>query len=95
MELYNPGAFILANNTIFENLDYPGLYIAMGTTVIPYQAFKNCEFINGGSSYNVYTLFIDNDQDLVIENAVFSLMDGDDSNVTKWVDSGSIVMVNA
>jgi hypothetical protein len=88
------GGILEAEYTVFENLPQQGVYIAPGAIVNPFYSFTNCEFINGSAGASAM-LTIDNDQDLIIENAVFPTNTwGGQYNVRKSVDQGSVTFVN-
>jgi len=78
-----------ASYTIFEHLPVQGVYIDAGATINPAYAFANCEFRNGSPGGTLLT--IENNQDLVIGNAIFppNTWSGG-SNVRKTMNQGSI-----
>ncbi|MDY0276365.1 MAG: hypothetical protein RBR42_13220, partial [Desulfomicrobium sp.] len=88
------GSYMLVYGTLFENMDENGIYISAGAIVTEYEAFKNCEFRNGAPGpYPLLT--IENDQDLIIENAIFPTNTwGGQYNVRKQVDAGSVTFIN-
>jgi len=89
------GGYLEAMFTIFENLPEQGVYLAPGAVVNPNYSFSNCEFRNGMSG-STALLTVDNDQDIIIENAVFPANTwGGQYNVRKLVDAGSVTFVNA
>ncbi|MBE0638424.1 MAG: T9SS type A sorting domain-containing protein [Bacteroidales bacterium] len=89
------GGYIEAMFTIFENLSEQGVYLSPGAIVSPYYSFTNCEFRNGTSGPSVL-LSVENDQDIIIENAVFPTNTwGGQYNVRKIFDSGSVTFINA
>jgi len=91
----NDGGNLEATFSIFEDLPEQGVYIAPGATVNPSYSFTNCEFRNGMSGPTTL-LSIENDQDIIIENAVFPTNTwGGQYNVRKLVDAGSVTFVNA
>jgi photosystem II stability/assembly factor-like uncharacterized protein len=89
------GGLLSANHTIFEGLSGSGIQILDGATIDPLNSFYNCTFGNGQSGpYPLLT--IDNDQNLVIENAHFpENTQGGQYNVRKTVDQGSVNFTNA
>lgn len=83
------------NNTIFENMGGQGIYILPGATLDGVQTFNNCEFRNGLSG--AYPLLsINNDQNIVIDNAVFPTNTwGGQYNVNKSNEAGSVSFIGA
>ncbi|MHC1776582.1 MAG: hypothetical protein AB9834_14350 [Lentimicrobium sp.] len=89
------GSLIDATFTVFENLSPQGIYIGAGATIAPSYSFTNCEFRKGSGGPGTL-LTINNDQDLVIENAIFPANTlGGQSNVRKEFDQGNVTFVNA
>ncbi|MHC1776585.1 MAG: hypothetical protein AB9834_14365 [Lentimicrobium sp.] len=88
------GAMFEASYTTFEHLPVQGVYIDAGATINPAYAFANCEFRNGSPGGTLLT--IDNNQDLVIDNAIFPANTrGSQFNASKSVNQGSVTFVNA
>ncbi len=85
------GSMFEASYTIFEHLPVQGVYIDAGATINPAYAFANCEFRNGSPGGTLLT--IENNQDLVIDNAIFppNTWNGG-SNVRKTMNQGSITL---
>jgi len=88
------GAFFTSQDAIFEYLAGPGVNIAAGAWVNPYNTMMNCTFRYGQPGTNAL-LTIDNDQDLVIEGASFPGSPGCQYNARKTSDQGSITFINA
>ncbi len=88
------GSLVEASYTIFEHLPAQGIYVGQGAVVNPSYAFNNCEFRSGSPGGTLLT--IENDQDVVIENAFFppNSWNGG-SNVRKTLNQGSITFMNA
>jgi hypothetical protein len=92
---FHSGSLVEAIYTIFENLPEQGIYFAPGSLAGQTNTFKNCIFRNGKSGPNTL-LTIDNEQDLVIENASFPTNTwGGQYNVRKTVNAGSVTFVNS
>jgi hypothetical protein len=92
---FHSGSNIESVYTIFENMSEQGIYIAPGAVVNPFYAFTNCIFRKGKSGSSTL-LTINNEQDLVIENAAFpSNTWGGQYNVRKSVNSGSVTFANS
>lgn len=88
------GSLMRIKYTKFENMDDDGIFIHPGASVNELQPFYNCVFSNGGFGGSL--LSIHNDQDLVIENAVFPANSwGGSHNVSKDINTGSITMLSA
>jgi len=85
------GGKIGAEHTIFEYMNTNGVNIKPGAIIDPANAFTSCIFRLGQSGGRLLTL--DNNQTLVIYNAVFP---GSPStyNVSKNVDTGMIIFVD-
>ncbi|MGB4206280.1 MAG: T9SS type A sorting domain-containing protein, partial [Bacteroidales bacterium] len=85
------GGKIGAEHTIFEYMNTNGVNIKPGAIVDPANAFTSCIFRLGQSGGRLLTL--DNNQTLVIYNAVFP---GSPStyNVSKNIDTGMIIFVD-
>ena len=91
----NSGAWMSADHTIFENMGEQGIYIMAGATLDGENTFKNCEFRNGKAGPSPL-LNINNDQELVIDGAVFPANTwGGLFNVNKNVDAGSLTFTGA
>jgi len=92
VNVYSSGS-IAAEHTIFEYLEFGGVNINSGATVVPEFSFNNCTFRN--STYGGNLLNINNEQNLTITNAVFpeNTWFGM-SNVSKNVNTGSIRFLN-
>ena len=91
----NSGGWMSADHTIFENMGEQGIYIMAGATLDGENTFKNCEFRNGKEGASPL-LNINNDQELVIDGAVFPANTwGGLFNVNKNVDAGSVTFTGA
>ena len=91
----NSGGQIEAVYTVFENLPVQGVYIAPGAIVNPSYSFTHCEFRNSETGPSAL-ISIENEQDIVIENAVFpSNTWGGQNNVRKQLNQGSVTFINA
>jgi hypothetical protein len=91
-----PGAYIVADNAIFENMNEDGVNIQAGAIVNPYHAFRDCWFRNGKPGPESVLLTIDYLEDLLIRNAVFFENTwGGGYNVRKSSTSGNIVFSDA
>jgi hypothetical protein len=87
-----PGAYIVAENAIFENMNEDGVNIQAGAIVNPYHAFRDCWFRNGKPGPESVLLTIDYLEDLFIRDAVFfENIWGGGYNVRKSSASGNIV----
>ncbi len=83
------GSLIEASHTIFEHLPVQGIYISEGAVINPAYSFSDCEFRSGTPGGTLLT--IENNQDVVIENAFFpSNTWSGASNVRKTLNQGSI-----
>ncbi len=81
------------SNTTFEYMDVSGVRIYTTGLVYGTNAFSNCTFQNGATGGTLLT--INNDQDLVINNANFPTNTwGGTYNVAKTSDQGSIAFTN-
>ncbi len=88
------GGTLAAAYTYFQKLAANGVYILSGATVDPDFAFTNCRFLFGVAGGALLT--INNNQYLVVLNAVFSTnAGGGASNVKKTVNTGMVNFVNA
>lgn len=85
----NNGGGIAAEYGIFEYLDFYGVNLQSGAIVDAVSSFNNCTFRNG--TYSGTLLSINNEQNLVINNAVFpeNTWSGM-SNASKNVNYGSV-----
>ncbi len=89
----NSGSWISASNTEFENMDQNGIHIHPGALVKLSPAFQNCVFRNGAAGGTLLNII--NDQELVIENAVFPVNTwGGQYNVRKNVNTGQVFFIN-
>lgn len=87
------GGSIAAEHAIFEYLEYGGVNINSGATVVPEFSFNYCTFRNG--TYGGNLLNINNEQNLTINNAVFPANTWFGmSNVSKNVNTGSVRFIN-
>ncbi|MFU8845117.1 MAG: hypothetical protein ACNA7V_15045, partial [Bacteroidales bacterium] len=89
------GSTVRVNNIKFRQLTDQGFYIAPGAFVDPDYSFDGCRFEDGKNGLSAY-LTIDNDQDLVFNNVLFSEnTTGVLHNARKTVNSGSVTFVGA
>lgn len=84
---------IKAQCTDFNHLGESGIYVKPGATIDPVQPFYACSFKSTQSSGTLLT--IDNDQELVIEDATLDCLTGYLLvNIKKNQDAGNVTVVN-
>ncbi len=85
---------IAAEHTIFKRMTTDGVYISLWGNVDTDHSFHNCTFQDGVSGGRL--LRIKNDQDLVVNDAVFPTNSwGSSYNVYKNINQGSVEFINA
>jgi len=88
------GGTIAAEYTIFEYMSGEGVYVRPGSFIDPIHSFHNCLFQNGESGGWLLTIY--NDQDFVVNNAIFPTNTWSGSyNVFKNTTPGDITFINA
>ncbi|MCF7793849.1 MAG: choice-of-anchor D domain-containing protein [Candidatus Cloacimonetes bacterium] len=85
---------IAAEHTIFKRMTTDGVYVSFWGSVDPDHCFHNCTFQDGVSGG--YLFRIKNDQDLVVNDAVFPTNSWSSSyNVYKNINQGSVEFINS
>jgi len=95
-EVENNGT-VSAEHTIFEYMNYNGVWVKSSATVDPAHAFNNCTFRYGDNSFISAFIFFNNNQVLTVNNANFPLDPGgtNSHNAGKANSLGEVTFINA